>query len=43
MEEECERVAATCRKLGVRAPAWTLDVMQLPSIRSFVDGGFTAV
>jgi len=36
--EECEQVAATCRKLGVRARAWTLDVVQLPSIRSFVDG-----
>ena len=36
--EECEQVAATCRNLGVRARAWTLDVVQLPSIRSFVDG-----
>ncbi|MGH8760570.1 MAG: SDR family NAD(P)-dependent oxidoreductase [Burkholderiales bacterium] len=40
---ECEHVAAACRKLGVRARAWTLDVVQFPSIRSFADGGFTAV
>jgi NAD(P)-dependent dehydrogenase (short-subunit alcohol dehydrogenase family) len=39
--EECERVAAACRKLGVRARAGTLDVVQLPSIRGFVDGALS--
>jgi gluconate 5-dehydrogenase len=36
--EECEQVAAECRKLSRRVRAATLDVVQLPSIRSFVDG-----
>ncbi|HKQ24390.1 MAG TPA: glucose 1-dehydrogenase [Burkholderiales bacterium] len=35
--EESEQVAAACRELGVRARAWTLDVVQLHSIRGFVD------
>jgi NAD(P)-dependent dehydrogenase (short-subunit alcohol dehydrogenase family) len=35
--EQCEEVAALCRRGGVRARAWALDVARLPSIRGFVD------
>ena len=36
--DECERVAAQCRSLGVKAGVAMLDVRDLTSIRAFVNG-----
>lgn len=34
---DCEQTATSCRQQGVRAEAWTVDVSQVQSIRTFVD------